>query len=353
MRANEFLSQVSLLETPDQIRDQIIKKVSRIKDEDDLTNINKYANQYFFKKDVANLSKAKNYQDSVSDIILQAVGRVQGSTREIKAFLNAVATTGIIVENKLLSPGSIHSLESMIDPLYTKIFSQIKGDLYRKLSGVDLGDKGAVGKGEYLLSILSPNIVRRGAPGDIAIDNTKVEIKAGKNGRLGPAGSVSLIGRLPKFITKCIRAGLLTQEYVDQNPPDPIALNFKTKDNMIGFTSYFENDPKRILGALSIMIKMHYPSLDADAIAGACVTGASINGAALKKELLRAAYTVYQTAKGFDGILIADEEINNYLYINSSEGAAAAASLVTAGYPAWSGGQTDCVKVTLAKRIPK
>jgi hypothetical protein len=351
MQIKELLSEDTVLETPDQVRDQIIKKVSKIKDEDDLTNINKFANQYFFKKDVANLSKVKNYQDSVSNIILQSVGKINASPKMVKEFLNALATTGILIENKLLTPGIVHSLATMIDPKYSEIFSQIQLDLFNKLSGVDLGDKGAVGKGEYLLSILSPSIVRRGAPGDINIDNTKVEIKAGKNGRIGPSGSVSLIGRLPKFIDKCVRAGILTQDFVNQNPPDPVSLSFKL--DMSGFSNYFENDPTRVFRALSIMIKMHYPSLNSDDIATACITGATINGNSIKTEMLRSAYTVYQAVKGFDGILITDIGIEKYLYVNSADGAAAAAPLLIVGYPTWSSGQTDSIKVTLGKRPAK
>jgi len=348
MQIREILSQIYLLETPDQVRDQIIKKVSKIKDEGDLTDINKFANQYFFKKDVANVAKAKNYQDTVSNVILQAVGRIDAPPRLVKEFLNAIATTGILAENKLLTPNVVHSLSSIIDPKYSQIFSQIQLDLFNKLSGVDLGDQGAVGKGEYLLSILSPIIIRRGAPGDVAIDNTKVEIKAGKNGRIGPAGSVSLIGRLPKFIDKCIKTGILTQEYVNQNPADAKNLSFKL--DMSDFSSYFENDPKRVLAALSIMIKMHYPSLNSDEIAGSMVNGAIIDGASMKREMLRAAYSTYQSAKGFDGILITDLGINKYLYINTPDSAANAAPLLVVGYPTWGGGQTDSVKVTLGKR---
>ena len=352
MRAREFLIDNIILETPEEVRAQIIQKVQNIPDESDLINIAKYANQYFFKQDVGQLSKVKGYKEKVSDIILQAVGKIDAPSDKIKAFLNKLATDGILSEGELLTPGKVHSLANMIEPAYAGMFKAIQSDLFQNLAGKNLGDRGDVGKGEYLLSILSPHITRRGAPGDITIDDTKVEIKAGKNGRLGPAGSVPLIGRLPKFIEKCIRVGILTKEETDQNPPDPIALSFK--QNMSEFSSYFGNDPKRVSSALSIMLQMHYPTLDVGLIVAACLKGTVISGTAIKSELLKASYTVYQNAKQFDGILITDININRYLYINSPESAAASSSLLYAGYPTWAGGQSDCVKVTLATgRQPK
>jgi len=45
--------------------------------------------------------------------------------------------------------------------------------------------------------------------------------------------------------------------------------------------------------------------------------------------------------------------IEKYLYVNSADGAASAAPSLIVGYPTWSSGQTDSIKVTLGKRPAK
>lgn len=341
MRAFELSNQ--LLETPEEVRSQIVQKVTKIQDEPDLINVLKYANQYAFKKDVNKLSTIKGYRDIVSNVILQAVGNVDAPEKEVRAFLKRLASDGVIKEELLLTPGAVHSMDQIVDTKFLPIFQKIKLDLFEKISG-KIGEKGDVGKGEYLLAILSPRIERRGAPGDLTIAGAKVELKAGESGRLGPAGSQPISGRFDEYVNLLSRAKLISAE----GPPDVRAMGFGL--NMTAFSQYFGNDPKAIRSALAIMLKMHYPSLDTKAMAKAVVKGNAIDAAELKRQMLSASYSVYQAAKEFDGVLLTDYGINRYLYINSPQTAAQAAPFLSVKWPSWTDTQSNCMKIQLYKK---
>jgi hypothetical protein len=342
MRVIDILTDdLYLDETPEQVRASIMQKVNKIPDEPDLVNILQYTNQYSFKKDVGKLSTAKGYKDTVSNIILQAVGKVQASETQVRSFLKRLSTVGIIKHEMLLSPGAVHSMDQIIDAQFLPMYKAVQLDLFEKISG-KIGEKGDVGKGEYLLSILSPSIVRRGAPGDLAIGETNVELKAGKNGRMGPAGSQALAGRFDEFLAMAVKAKWTTPQAAQQASANPIAFNPSL--NMTGFSQFFGNNTKK---ALTFMLKMHYPSLTTADLADKCVKGNNIDSNALKAEMLRASYRVYQSAKQFDGILLTDYGINRYLYINTPEAAAAAAPLLSVKFPSWTDTQSNTIKITL------
>jgi hypothetical protein len=345
MRAFELLTDDFILEAPEEIRGQIVNKIQKIQDEPDLVNILKYANQYAFKKDVGQLSTVKGYKEQVSNIILQAVGNIDAPETDIRAFLKRVATDGIIKEELLLTPGSVHSMEEIVDMKFRPIFNAIKMDLFEKISG-KIGEKGDVGKGEYLLSILSPRIMRRGAPGDLKIVNSNVELKAGQSGRLGPAGSQSLAGRFDEFWQNCIKLKL-----VDPKTPQPNPTSFNPQLKMDAFSAFFGNDPKRTSTALGIMLKMHYPSLNVQPIVKSVMSGSTINGAKLKAEMLKASFSVYKEAKAFDGILLTDYGINKYLYMDSPESAAQSANFLITKFPSWTDTQSNTMKIQLASRV--
>jgi len=345
MRIIEVLSEDEfVLETPEQVRADIVQKVNRIADEPDLINVLQYANQYAFKKEVGKLSTVKGYKENVSNIILQAVGRVQAPEAQVRAFLKRLSTDGIIKENLLLTPGAVHSMDQIVDTKFLPMFKAIQLDLFEKISG-KMGEKGDVGKGEYLLSILSPRIIRRGAPGDIAIADVKVELKAGQSGRLGPAGSQALAGRFDEFLAACTKAKLISPEAAQQAQANPVAFNPSL--NMSAFSQFFGAHTKK---ALAHMLKMHYPSVNTTAIANACVNGTAIDGSALKAEMLKASYHVYQTAKEFEGILLTDYGINKYLYMNTPDSAAQAAPFLTVKFPSWTDTQSNTIKITLKGR---
>lgn len=341
MKIRDILSEGFILETPEEVRSEIIQKISKIQDEPDLINVLKFTKQYAYKKDVGKLSTVKGFKDSVSNIILQAVGNVDAPDTLIRAFLKRLSTDGVIKENLLLTTGMVHLMDDIVDKKFLGIFNAIKLDLFEKISG-KMGEMGDVGKGEYLLSILSPRIVRRGAPGDIAIAKTKVELKAGESGRLGPAGSQALAGRFDEFYSLCNKNKLITR---GTKLPNPVDMNFTL--NMSKFSAFFGNEQARVSRALAIALKMHYPTLNTTAMAKSIVRGGQINGQELKAQMLAASYSVYQAAKGFNGILLTDYGINRYLYMNTPQSAASAGNFVTVKFPSWTDTQSNTMKIQL------
>lgn len=330
-----------MLETPEEVRSEIIQKISKIQDEPDLINVLKFAKQYAFKTDVKKLSTIKGYKDTVANIILQAVGNVDAPDTLIRAFLKRLSTDGVIKENLLLTTGMVHMMDDIVDKKFLGIFNAIKLDLFEKISG-KMGEMGDVGKGEYLLSILSPRIIRRGAPGDIAIAKTKVELKAGESGRLGPAGSQALAGRFDEFYSMCNKNKLISK---GSKLPNPVDMNLTL--NMGKFSAFFGNDQTRVSKALAIALKMHYPTLNTTAMVKTIVNGGQINGQELKSQMLAASYSVYQASKGFDGILLTDYGINRYLYMNTPQSAASAGNFVTVKFPSWTDTQSNTIKIQL------
>jgi hypothetical protein len=342
MRAHEFLIDDFVLESPERIRDQIIQKIQKIQDEPDLINILKFSNQYTYKKEVGKLSTIKGYKDVVSNIILQTIGKSEASETQIRAFLKRVSTDGVIKEELLLTPGQVHSMEEIVDTKFRPIFNSIKLDLFEKISG-KIGERGDVGKGEYLLSILSPRIIRKGAPGDLKIVNANVELKAGSSTRLGPAGSQALAGRFDEYWKLLIKANL-----VEKNTPvpNPIDFNFSST-RMNKFSGFFLNDHRKVSKALEIALKMHYPSLNVKSMVANIVSNGQIDGNNLKKEMLKASFSVYKDAKGFDGILLTDYGINKYLYIDSPESASQSVNFLIIKFPTWTDTQSNTIKIEL------
>jgi len=341
MKIRDILFESLMLETPEEVRSEIIQKISKIQDEPDLINVLKFAKQYAFKTDVKKLSTIKGYKDTVANIILQAVGNVDAPDTLIRAFLKRLSTDGVIKENLLLTTGMVHMMDDIVDKKFLGIFNAIKLDLFEKISG-KMGEMGDVGKGEYLLSILSPRIIRRGAPGDIAIAKTKVELKAGESGRLGPAGSQALAGRFDEFYSMCNKNKLISK---GAKLPNPVDMNLTL--NMGKFSAFFGNDQARVSKALAIALKMHYPTLNTTAMVKTIVNGGQINGQELKSQMLAASYSVYQASKGFDGILLTDYGINRYLYMNTPQSAASVGNFVTVKFPSWTDTQSNTIKIQL------
>lgn len=349
MRAIEFITESQLLlEDPNQVRAMILARLKEIQDEEDLMQILQFTKKYHFKGDVGQLADIKGYSSQVSDIIMASLGRVNAEPEHIRAFIKKLTSTGIIKASTLLQAGQVHSLEQLIDRHFLDIFTQIKKDLFEKISG-KIGEVGDVGKGEYLFSILSPQIYRRGAPGDLSIAKTRVELKAGESGRLGPAkGQMALAGRFEEFIARCEKAKILPKgssiNIAEFGPAS--AYNFKL--NMSQFCALFENNPKNIKAGLKIMLDMTFPGYAGNSeMASACVAGASIDGYALKRELLGAAYATYQSAKQFDGILLIDYDVSRFIYLNTPENAKSIGDFVTVKFPSWTDQQSNTVKIQL------
>ncbi|HET8688783.1 MAG TPA: hypothetical protein VFM18_19370 [Methanosarcina sp.] len=333
---------INLLEgNADEIRDKIATRVEKIPDPNDLTDILKFANRYSIKKDVEKFATLRQYKDMVSSVFLQALADANVPETDVKKFLKKLSTDGILNEKTLMTPRKVHSYLDLIDPQFRQIFDLIKIDLFQKIAG-KIGEMGDVGKGEYMLDIISPTVNRRGAPGDLDIDGVKIELKAGESGRIGPSGSLSLVGRFPIEFLPTIKK--LVPKKVNQigDPTD-----FNPKLNMTYFSDFFET-PENIKTALTAMLKMHYPTYNVSTIVNKVVDSrGNINGDELKKEMLKASFTVYKKSKGFDGIIIMDYAVTKFLYISSPEDIAAVSDSLKVKFPSWTDKQSDSIKVTL------
>ncbi len=333
-------------EDPEKLRSAISKRVEKIPDEQDLTDILKFTNKYGIKKDVEKFTTLRNYKGIVSNVFLEALANANLTDAEIKKFLKKLSTDGILDERKLLTPRKLHSYAELIDSEYRKTFDAIKVDIFEKISG-KIGEKGDVGKGEYMLDIISPGVNRRGAPGDLDIDGTKIELKAGQNGRLGPAGSQALVGRFSRGYAPIIKQIDPEAEIPTDN--SQIAEIFNPKLNMSAFSAFFGNDSKKVKLALKAMLEMHYPSVNVNSMVNKIVgPNGVINGTELKKQMLNTSFDVYKADKDFDGIIIMDSAVTGFLYVNSGDDVAAISDQLGVSFPSWTDTQGNCMKVTLS-----
>jgi hypothetical protein len=332
-----------LEEDPEEVRQAIQQRVDKIADEPDLLDVLKYTRKFSLKKDVEKFATLRDYKDTVSSVFLKALADSDLPDSQIKKFLKKLSADGILDEKRLMTPRQVHTTKDIIDDAYETVFDAIKMPVFRDISG-KIGEMGDVGKGEYLLDILSPSVNRRGAPGDLDVNGVKVELKAGENGRIGPAGSQSLAGRFQREFVPVLNK-LMPRKKI----PEPTSFNPKL--NMSDFSAFFDNDAKKVKTALAYMLEMHYPDgVDVKKIANTVVdSSGNIDGQTLKREMLAASYQVYRDAKDFDGIIIMDKDITKFLYIGSADDAKAAADSLLVSFPSWTDTQGNAMKVTLAK----
>lgn len=339
----KFIDLIKLNEDIADVRAKIDDKLDKIPDESDLTDVLKFTNRYTIKKDVVSFTTLKQYKGIVGDVLLNALADAQIPEDDVRTFLDKLSKDGILDEKLLLTPGKVHTFEQIVDPEFREIFDAIKIDVFKNIAG-KIGELGDVGKGEYLLDIMSPEINRRGAPGDLDISGTKIELKAGQNGRMGPAGSMSIAGRFQREFVPVLQE--LMPE-VDTTQLDPIAFN--PKQDMKTFSAFFDS-PDKVKTALTAMLKMHYPGYKVETITDAVVDGSgNINGLKLKEEMLKASFTVYKQEKEFDGIIVMDSEVTKFLFIGTPEDMAASANLVSVSFPSWNDTQSNAMKLTLTK----
>jgi hypothetical protein len=333
-------------ESPEEVRSEIVDRVTGMSDEKDLKDVLKYTNRFAIRNDVTDFAAIRKYSDVVSKVILQSLADADLPPKEVQDFLTKLSVDGILKVDTLLEPGTIHSLDKLIDTNYRSIFDKIKNDLFSNLSG-SIGEKGAVGKGEYLLSIMSTKINRTGGAGDLDVDGKSVEVKSGTNGRIGPDGSFSLVGRFKDFVSfiqQLVRAGKLPSSKL-QLTNDPI--KFNPTLNMSFFSDFFETE-ENVKDALGMMLAMHYGNdYDTESIVNKVVgSGGAINGATLAKEMMKASFTVYKAVKGFDGILVMDSSITQFLYIDSPESmAGSTGKYFGVSWPSWTDAQSTCMKI--------
>lgn len=339
----KFIDLIKLNEDIADVRAKIDDKLDKIPDEADLTDVLKFTNRYTIKKDVVSFTTLKQYKGIVGDVLLNALADAQIPEDEVRKFLDKLSKDGILNEKLLLTAGQVHAFDQIVDPEYKEIFDAIKLDVFKNIAG-KIGELGDVGKGEYLLDIMSPEINRRGAPGDLDVSGTKVELKAGQNGRLGPAGSMSIAGRFQREFVPVLQE-LMPETDVSQLDP----ITFNPKQDMKTFSAFFDS-PDKVKTALTAMLKMHYPGYKVETITDAVVDGSgNINGLKLKEEMLKASFTVYKQEKEFDGIIVMDSEVTKFLFIGTPEDMARSANLVSVSFPSWNDTQSNAMKLTLSK----
>jgi hypothetical protein len=339
---------INLVETPDEVRANIINKVEKIPDEADLRDVLKFTNRFALKPSVS--SFAQRYKTTaVQDVILQSLTDADIDLETVEKFLKVLGSTGIINVDKLLAPARITHWGQLIDPTWAGVVNAIKSDLYNKLSG-KIGEKGDVGKGEFLLDILSPEIERRGAPGDIRAAGKNIEVKAGTNGRLGPSGTSQLLGRFDEFAKAVFTTPQLKQKWIDSGED---MLIFNPLANMNRFSAFFNNDTKQVKAALTKMLTMHFPGGGAKDIPNQVVGGnGAIDGRKLLELMLGVTLEAYKKAKDFDAILLIDETASRFLYLETADQVKSAynAGTISASPPRWEDAQSNCFKITMGAR---
>ena len=339
----KFINIIS--EDPQELRQAIDQRVKKIPDEDDLKDILKFTNKYSIKKDVEKFASIRDYKGLVSSIFLEALANANLPDSEVQRFLAKLSEDGILDEKKLLTPRKLHSYAELIDKEFQPVFNAIKVDIFEKIAG-KIGEKGDVGKGEYMLDIISPLVNRRGAPGDLDVEGTKIELKAGQNGRLGPAGSQAIVGRFAREYAPAIQK-LQPKKPI---PTDNASISgiFNPKLNMSAFTDFFDGNPKSVKTALTLMLQMHYPSVNVAPIVNAVVgPNGSIDGNELKKQMLKTSFNVYKAEKEFDGVVIMDSGVTGFLYVNTGDDVAAVSDMLGVSFPSWTDTQGNCMKVTI------
>ena len=332
------------------LRQKIEKKVEKIPAVQDLNSILKFTNKYSIKKDVEGFSSQRQYKGVVSDVFLQSLAGADVSDADTKKFIKKLTSTGILNVKTLLTPGVVHKYVDLIDSDYIATFDKIKGDLFSKIAG-KIGELGDVGKGEYLLDIIGngENVKRRGAPGDLEVDGTNIELKAGSNGRLGPAGSFALAGRYSQFITKLAEEKVITTPQalkMKAMPPQ----TFNLKLDMSDFSSFFGTQ-QNVKAALKIIFEMHYgdtKKINFNQVVNKIVMGSGqINSEELKNQMLMASFSRYKSKKSFDGIIIMDAAITKFLYISDPLDFVQASNKLLVKWPSWTDRQSDSIKISL------
>jgi hypothetical protein len=326
------------------LKQQIINNIQKVDKLEDLSELLKFTNRFSIKPVVNKFSESRNYRDNIRDGILDSFSN-NLTEDEVNDLLLTIESDQLLHAKKILESTTLSSFETLVNPDYRDILKKVKVPLYRDISG-KIGELGDVGKGEYFLDILSHQIHRRGAPGDLNICGEKVELKAGENGRLGPAGSMSLAGRFA-------REYLPILQKINSNISDTVnPLDFNPKQNMECFSNHF-NNRQQVVDALTELFKMHYPEYDVATMADTIVSDdGAISGNAIKSEMLKASFSVYKSAKEFDAILILDNDVTKFLYFDTAEKLASYSDFVSVSFPSWVDTQSNAMKITLKKIKP-
>jgi hypothetical protein len=339
MRAFEFLLERSdstpNVQDPNVPKTQqaITDKVQSIFDIDELNKIYSYVRKMdlgggfdeVFEKDV----DLKQIQSILSKAIIDS----QGTFEEKMGFAKELVTIGCIDVDKLLAPGVTQNITDLVVTDYPQIYSSIASTLMNIAGAFKSGaTKTNRGKGEFFLSILSPEItLSKAGHGDLTIRGQGYEVKdnlARIKGRKGYGTTDQVRVDVSKQVDNYIK------KVLKKNPESPLAgktfsVGVGAKQNL--WTDFGplaiqsgENPGdvvKFLRGLWSLSIRGLF--LNATNAQVASVTPMNEQGVidfkALHNPMKALAFDYYKTADGFAGALFVNSSKMTITYIETAE----------------------------------
>lgn len=227
--------------------------------------------------------------------LVDAIDKTEGTVEEKIAFATTLGQADHIDTKALLQP-----LSGWGDWLVGTPFSQRLFDTMFNFAPLKEDNKGP---GEFALAILSPRITLKGSKGDITVDGTPIEVKAGmtsSGGRLSPTeGTLGILYNNKEFWESLfpedkVKAAECAKERVNAN-------------NYSAFLEKYAMGPaesEKILGAI-----FKAPKLDA-IISAAAKKGTGVTAA----DLIAIAVKNYGVSQGDEHFLILQKDIRTSLY---------------------------------------
>tara|TARA_B100001287_G_C22671784_1_gene525595 strand:- start:81 stop:1121 length:1041 start_codon:yes stop_codon:yes gene_type:complete len=227
--------------------------------------------------------------------LVDAIDKTEGTVEEKIAFATTLGQADHIDTKALLQP-----LSGWGDWLVGTPFSQRLFDTMFNFAPLKEDNKGP---GEFALAILSPRITLKGSKGDITVDGTPVEVKAGmtsSGGRLSPTeGTLGILYNNKEFWESLfpedkVKAAECAKERVNAN-------------NYSAFLEKYAMGPAESEKILSAIFKA--PKLDA-IISAAAKKGTGVTAA----DLIAIAVKNYGVSQGDEHFLILQKDIRTSLY---------------------------------------
>lgn len=237
----------------------------------------------------------QTYGNGFLEGLVDAIDKTEGTVEEKIAFAQTLGTADHIDTKALLQP-----LAGWSDWLIGTPFSQRLFDTMFNMPALKEDNKGP---GEFALAILSPRITLKGAKGDIDVDGTPVEVKAGmtsSGGRLSPTeGTLGILYNNKEFWESlfpddAVKAASCAKERVNAN-------------NYSAFLEKYALGPAESERILSAIFKA--PKLDA-IISAAAKKGSGVTAA----DLIAIAVKNYGVSQGDEHFLILQKDIRTSLY---------------------------------------
>lgn len=357
MRARQFLNERGLKATAspniDSVKQNIKQQVDNIQDIDELHQVYSYIRKIDIGGGVDGVIKKDEDLRQVHNIVSRSIIDAKAPFEDKMAFATELASKGIINIKKLLTPGAVQSLESIITTKYPEIYKQVAPDLINIAGTFKSGNIAtAKGKGEVFLALASPKIMLSKDAGDLVIAGKLVEVK-GDGGRIkGVRGygntsqSIATVKKnaaaLAAKVSGNVKAAPDAPAVKGQRQPKVAAgspATAYTNSANIGKTSAFWTglgpsliesglSPKEVVkfikGSLKDILSSYF--LDAsDAELNSLINpSVSKEGTILFEAfipLLKSfSYTYYQAHDDFEGILFLNHKTMNLSYVNSAEG---------------------------------